>query len=285
MPAQPRFDHPTLREQVLAEEKAREDATTVRRIILLLCALVAVIVLLVGAINYKSHDTVATEHSPPDTTRQLPPDATGEVAGAASVVQTFDDLPIRSRLADPWTTAGDGSAEVVALPTSVDRSLRISSSTTGKPTLVCRPMSVGPAQSFTIAFDYLVGRPPASAATILRLQSESSSQLELGIDTMARPFIGAGPGGTGPAPAIGSPPPAAASARAVAAGWARVEIKVDVAAGTAQWLAHDTSGAQIGSGTAALARAVDAPVDKVCLLSPAGSPAAWVAIDNLVIEA
>ena len=285
MPAQPRFDHPTLREQVLAEEKAREEATTVRRIILLLCALVAVIVLLVGAINYKSPDTVATEHSPPDTTRQLPPDATGEVAGAASVVQTFDDLPMRSRLADPWTTSGDGSAEVVALPTSVDRSLRISSSTAGKPTMVCRPTSVAPAQSFRIAFDYLLGRPPASTVPILRLDSESSSQLELGIDTMARPFLGGGPGGSAPAPAIASPPPAGASARAVAADWERVEITVDAAAGTAQWSAHDTSGAVTGSGAAALARTADAPVDEVCLLSPAGSPAAWVAIDNLVIEA
>jgi hypothetical protein len=253
-------------------------ATAVAQAVLLLGgALAVVVVLLVGAINQTQ-----PAH---DSTQPPPPRTTSRIAAAVSVVETFDDLPMNSHLSDPWAISGTGSAEITALPTSVDRSLRISSSGTGAPTTACRRAAEGSGTVFRISFDYLLGRSPASAVPLLRLESLQAQRLELDVDVAGRPFAVGPPGATAAVQGTQETPTALTSSQPIAAAWVHVEVVIDVVSGAAQWSAHDSSGAETSSGTTALSGALGEHIERACLLSPAGAPAAWVAIDNLLIEA
>jgi hypothetical protein len=209
--------------------------------------------------------------------------ATDAVAAAVSVQEAFDDLPMDSNLPDPWRVSRDGAARVVALPTSVDRSVRISSDGDGAPAEACRP-TPSRAGPLRVALDYRLGRPTVLDTIVIELREGSTPMVALLIAAEDGRIAaiagstydpGASPAGAG----------AQASARGTfdAAAWRRVELLL-TGDGHAVWTAHETSGADAGSGSIDLPASPSRTVDTVCLRSPAGSPAAWVAVDDLLIE-
>jgi hypothetical protein len=67
------------------------------------------------------------------------------------------------------------------------------------------------------------------------------------------------------------------------AGWQRLAITVDDGSGSITWQAQDTTG-EVASGAAPQRDGPAPGVDAVCIGSPAGVPAAWIAIDDLLIS-
>jgi hypothetical protein len=203
-----------------------------------------------------------------------------EVAATIAVEEDFDGLPMDSQLPAPWDVNGAGTAQIVALPTSVDRSARLSSGTDGSPTTACLPLGVGRA-GLAVAFDYDLGRAAPGQGPLLTAHSNGASVAGIIIDSQGRPVAAAI--GDSPASASASPSPVGApSGETDTVGWQRLEVTLGGAEGV-QWQAYDTSGAETGAGTALLADP-SATVDMVCLHSPRGALAGWVAIDDLIIR-
>ena len=198
-----------------------------------------------------------------------------------SVGESFDELAMNSKLPEPWSVGGAGLAAIVPLPTSVDRSVRISSSVDGVRSVACRPLdtTAGPLQ---IMFDYRLGRLPATTSGLLSIRSKSVPVLGIVIapDGAASLIAGAAdveataePPGSSVAPVT----PAAPTE------WRRLQVSVDPASGKVGWDGHDSSGAATGSGSITLTDLGSASLDMLCILSPEGSPSGWVAIDDLVV--
>ena len=201
-----------------------------------------------------------------------------EVRGITSVEETFDGLPMDSTLAAPWTVSGGDTARVAALPTSVDRSLRITSSADGVATEACRDTDVPAGTQIRIAFDYRVSRVAAAPFQILSLQTSGKERLGLMVDARGSPIEildGA------PDAAVASPAPLVTAATSE---WHGVELTIVHASGAVSLRAQDATGAETGSGTASLTDLAPEGIDKVCLRSPEASPSGWIAIDDLLIE-
>ena len=210
-----------------------------------------------------------------------------DVLGSVSIEETFDDLPMDSTLAEPWTIDGDGPVRVVALPTSVDRSIRISSDTSGGATSVCRATGQPLGKALRIALDYRLGRSLPRSARLVELRASATAVFALVIDAATGRVIGIGGPemATSGAPPAGGAPPAASGAPNAADGqtsWRRVQLTISDA-GELTWQANDRSGADIGSGSLGV-DAGGAGIDTICIHSPAGAPAGWVALDDLLIE-
>lgn len=209
------------------------------------------------------------------------PSSNAQVGGVISIEETFDDLPMDSSLPKPWQVSGGGTAAVAPLPTSVDRSVRVSSDPEGAPTEACRPTATAGTASVRVAFDYRFGRTPAVDTTLLELRAGSTSVLEVVLVAAdGRIAVLASNGDGSGALASGAPEAGFASDQDA---WHRIEMTV-ASSGEVAWQAHDTSGADAGSGTTLLDAAPRGLPDTVCLRSPAGSPAGWVAVDDLLIE-
>jgi hypothetical protein len=197
-----------------------------------------------------------------------------------SVEETFDSLPMNSKLPATWIVSGPGSAEVIALPTSVDRSVRLGSSPAGDVTSACRPTAVVLGGPIRIAVDYAVGRPPASPVPLITIDSGTARQVAIGMDASGHAVSMAADGTTN----AGEQPPVPSAATPSGSGalWQRLEVTFDLAKGVAGWQLHDTSGALTASGQTDLASPAPAP-DTICFLSPEGSPSGWIAIDDLFV--
>ena len=209
------------------------------------------------------------------------------VAGSISIQETFDDLPMDSTLADPWTIDGDGPVRVAALPTSVDRSIRISSDASGAATFVCRPIALPPGAALRIAMDYRLGRSLPEGARVIELRAERTVAFALVIDAATGRVQGVGnPAAATSGPAASDGPRASADDDDSLAddhtSWRRVEVIV-TGSGDLTWQANDVSGADAGSGSLP-GEASGAGVDTMCIVSPAGAPAGWIAVDDLLIE-
>jgi hypothetical protein len=208
---------------------------------------------------------------------------TAEVRGAVSVQETFDDLPMDSSLPAPWMVSGGGSAKIIALPTSVDRSVRIASDAAGARTTACRPTPLARGSTLQMSVDYRAGRLPTTSVSLLNVRAGEATKIAVLLNPDGTAGLGDG-GGAGHA----GEPPARESAipgtSGLAAGWQRLELAVDPGAGLVVWQAVDSSGAETGSGTASVSDLGTAALDSVCLYSPAGVPSGWVDIDDLLIE-
>jgi hypothetical protein len=209
---------------------------------------------------------------------------TAEVRGAVSVQETFDDLPMDSSLSAPWMVSGGGSARIIALPTSVNRSVRIASDAAGARTTACRPTTLARGSKLQMSLDYRAGSLPTTSVSLLNVQAGEGPKIAVLLNPDGTVVVlgdGDGAGQVGEAPA---PESAIPGASGLTAGWHRLELAVDPGAGLAVWQALDSSGAETGSGTASVSDLGAVALDEVCLYSPAGVPSGWVAIDELLIE-
>jgi hypothetical protein len=258
---------------VLLETPARRQRRSSRNLQLIIGATVAGLPLVVA---------VAILAKPVDRPAVAPAPAASASAAArwTSVEETFDGLPMNSRLPATWIVSGPGSAEVIALPTSVDRSVRVASSLEGLVTTACRPTAIVLGGPIRIAVDYAVGRPPSSSVPLITIDSGTARQLAIGMNPSGVPVSIA----ADVTPSAGEQPPAqrAAAPSGSAPLWQRLEVTVDTPAGIADWQVHDTSGALTGSGQTHLANPARA-LDTICFLSPKGSPSGWIAVDDLFV--
>ena len=190
-----------------------------------------------------------------------------------------------STLPEPWDVSGLGAAQIVALPTSVDRSVRISSTVDGDVTAACRPATVVLGGSIRIAVDFLVGRAPSSPVLLVSLVSGGAPLLGFGLDAAGAPVEIAGDGAVHPGEALASDPPRpSASTGHRPPTWQRLEVAISTATGGVEWQVRDISGAQTGSGQTQVVNSANGAFDTICFLSPQGSPSGWTAIDDLVVE-
>ena len=189
--------------------------------------------------------------APPATASSVPP--SGGAAGIVSIEETFDDRPMGTLHAGPWSVTKD-RAEVIALPTSVDRSIRISSGRDGRATFACRSLGDASGSRVSVRFDYQMKGPPGAVVTLLTFRAASTDLVSLTVDA---------PGGT-------------------ERSWQHVEAALDAIIGTMTWHVT-TGGTETGSGDAKVSLGSGRPA-QVCLVSPAGLRLGWLAINNLVIE-
>jgi hypothetical protein len=228
----------------------------------------------------------AGQPAPGSTSGPSPPGGLIDVGGAISIRETFDALPMDSALPTPWTVTGGGSAAIVALPTSVDRSIQLASGTSGTATAACRPTEVETGSALRVVVDYRLGRRPAQAVPLLSLRAGDVSKLAIVIDQEGAP-VGVRLGSAqelvrgGDPPAQASPIPLTSG---VSVGWRRLDLTLDPASATATWSVSDSSGAATGRGSAPLTDVGAQSLDIACLFSPEGLPSGWVAIDELTIE-
>lgn len=211
---------------------------------------------------------------------------TAQVAAAISVNETFDELPMDSALPPPWAVTGDGGAKIVALPTSVDRSIRIASATGGTATSACYPVDLAAGSLLRVAFTYRLGPTIPSPVPILSLRARDSSVAGLIIDTAAAPMAISGASGAiwsasaEPNPTVGGVGVTPLSP----ADWRRLVAQIEPGTGAVAWRVSDEAGAEIGDLTATVATLPDQAISALCLLSPEASPSGWLAVDDLIIE-
>ena len=245
----------------------------------------AAVVVMILAFNSR---TFPTEGGPADSAvpaatvqAATSPAATGAVGGVTSLLETFDDLPISATPPPPWRVTGEGPVAVVALPTSVDRSVRIKSTAPGETTALCRPTDIGGATGLHVAFDYVLGGAIVDDVALVTLQTGGTGSIELLVGPTGAPVgvKGVDGGASASSPPAAPPSPPAGSAGFV---WQRLVVDVDPLAGSVSWAGNDPSGAETGAGTATIEVAREAP-GTLCLHSPA-VPAGWIAIDDLTIE-
>jgi hypothetical protein len=199
--------------------------------------------------------------------------ATTDVA-VTTIQETFDGLPMDSPPGAGWVVNGGDGASVVALPTSVDRSIRVRSSTQGGAATACRAIDE-PAPALRVGFDLLIGRPPPSSAPVVSVRGRELGLFTLGVDRFGWLVAIDGSGPTG-----SSPDPDAAPSE----GWSRVDLRIDGPAGVIEWRAHDVTGAEVAIGTSRIADVASAAVHGICFHSPQGTPSGWIAIDDLIVE-
>jgi hypothetical protein len=195
----------------------------------------------------------------------------GDVAGPA-IEETFDALPMDSRLAPPWVVTGE-EASIVALPTSVDRSVRIRTSTDGDASSACRATDVAAGVAPRVGFDVLLGGRPGATVPLLALEAGDSPVLTIGVDAAGALVQ------FEPEPATTGTP---GSAGAGSDGWRRVEVRLDSSRSTVEWLANDASGLEVAAGSAPIEAGTT--VDELCLFSPEGAPSSWIAVDDLIVQ-
>ena len=202
-----------------------------------------------------------------------------EIAGIVQVDETFDDLAVDSKPASPWTIQGAGSVRIIALPTGVDRSVRIGSDARGNATALCRPIEVATGRDAHFAFEFALGGQPSVNAKLVELRRGDAPIVEVVV-------IAA----TGEAEAIrvatgivvpGSAPPRRGDALDLTT-WRRVTLTIS-GGGAVSWEARDSSGTDAGSGTLPDSKG-SAPLDSFCVLSPTGTPGAWLDLNEVLIE-
>ena len=193
---------------------------------------------------------------PPSPSSPSAAAATAEVRGVVSIDETFDDFAMGTTLEGPWTVTG-GKAEIVALPTSVDRSVRIWSYRKGGSTRVCRHLDALPGSKISVRFEFMWKPTPTAVVTLLTFRHARADIVALQVD----------PGGS----PVQEP------------GWQRLDAVLDTTFGQLTWQTDEVADAGATSGSAAVTLGSARP-DELCLLSPSGSSSGWVAIDDLHIE-
>jgi hypothetical protein len=217
--------------------------------IALACGLIGVVVVLVASGSGSPAQTAA---GAAQLAAASPPPPTASVL----IHESFDDMRMGSELSSAWTVSGS-RAEVVALPTSVNRSVRIGTDPGGKPTSACRVIDASIGSPISVQFDYLWNQP---------------------VKTPVRVMTFAAAGTTLAAVTIEPSMPAA-----TLDGWHRVQAVIDVGRGAFSWRTLDRNGDETGSGQATLALGSMRP-DHVCLISPAGKPPGWLAVDDFLLS-
>jgi hypothetical protein len=221
-------------------------------------------------------DLNAERPGAPPGTAAAPDDLLGPGGDAGAVIleETFDGLPMDSSLPSSWIVAGGGGASIVALPTSVDRSVRIRSSPEGDPASACHPTGVDATAILRLAVDIVVGGRAGEAVPLLALEGSGTRILTIGL----------GPAGElvqlDPAPDSGVPAPEGLAADAE--GWRRLDVRLDPNERSVEWQARDVSGTQVAVGRSTLEPGTWA--DGLCLFSPQGAPSSWIAVDDLVVR-
>jgi hypothetical protein len=199
------------------------------------------------------------------------------VAAATSAPQrihdTFDDLPMGPNTPVGWTTRGD--AEIVASPTSVDRSLRLRTSTEGVASTACRAVLTPWIGVTRIQLSLLV-EGATSTSRAMTMESGSEVLLTLRSDPSGRI--------SGAAPAAEGPPRAGSAGAKADPPWQRVEIEVNTLASSVTWRAFEETGTQAGSGTRIIDGLERLPAGDVCLHSPRDAGSSWIALSDLVVE-
>jgi hypothetical protein len=189
--------------------------------------------------------------------------------GSAALRETFDDLKIASTLPSPWTFSGSGTAGVIALPTSVDRSVRVRSDGATQAT-ACRPLPGTVAGDLHVEVDIQLDAPVASTTKVIALGSAASEAFSIGVARDGH-LIGA------------DNQPVAAGSVLRPGTWAHVSITLHRATSTVDWHVAGADGTSLASDTSSPVRAEAAQTaNRVCLLSPAGTPGGSVVINNLV---
>ena len=191
------------------------------------------------------------ETGPPATAPSIPP--SGGAAGIVAIEETFDDLPMGTLRAGQWSVTKD-RAEVIALPTSVDRSIRISSGRDGRATFACHSLGDASGSRVSVRFDYQMKGPPGAVVTLLTFRAANTDLVSLTADAPAE----------------------------TERSWRHVEAVLDAVVGTMTWHVT-TGGTDTGSGDAKVSLGSGSP-DQVCLVSPAGLRLGWLTVNNLVIE-
>ena len=187
---------------------------------------------------------------------------------AAEVRETFDDLRIASTLPSPWIMSGSGTAGVIALPTSVDRSVRVRSDG-ATAAAACRPVPGTVGGDLHVEVDIQLGTLVAATSKVITLGSAASEAFSIGVDRNGY-LIGADNrqvvGGN----------------RLPAGTWAHVSITLHRPTSTVDWKVAGADGASLASVRTQVPPDAAQTADRVCLLSPAGTPGGSVAINNLV---
>jgi hypothetical protein len=204
------------------------------------------------------------------------PQPGGSVAAATSsappteavIVETFDGLSINSPLPPPWEVTGSGAAVVIALPTSVDRSVRLRTSSGGDPERACHPLRTNGGSDMRVALDILLETPVGAASDLITLRSGSTDALVIGVDAGGR---------------IVGDDASQAPAGALAPGtWAHVSISVHPDSKTVDWDVSAADGTTLASATGRpLDPASAGGIESFCVVSPGGTPGGSIAVNNV----
>jgi hypothetical protein len=208
---------------------------------------VALLLILGSPIGRGSATASPTSPTPSTAVAAGSPGATATPPEASAGGDTFDRLRIDSPLPSPWTVSGSVDAAVIALPTSVDRSVRLRSSTNGVATVACRPVSVPDPSAVRVSVDLLVGSLPRDPAPVLVLRRGDSTVLQL---------VLASDGSIASVTEVGDVIVEGAGA-------------APEPSGSQAWRHLDVAG--------------PLEIDSVCFASPQGVASGWIAVDNLVI--
>jgi hypothetical protein len=137
-----------------------------------------------------------SDATPPPNSSGASPAAAASPASPASPAsrslseEDFDLLRMGSRPGVGWSFVGPaGSVAVVALPTAVDRSIRLRSG--AKPVQACRAVP-GPATAMAIDVDLLVDAAPTTGTAALILRHAGRSQLEARFGSRGTVLIASG---------------------------------------------------------------------------------------------
>jgi hypothetical protein len=189
------------------------------------------------------------------------------------VSETFDGLFIDSPLPQPWSSEGSGTVAIVALPTSVDRSVRLRSDPSGATVSACRPISDVPSSTGPIVdVDLmLVSLPTTSPSPLVRLRVGSRDVVAIGVDP------------TGAIVDSGSRPDA--SGKLLTGIWTHLSLAVDRETKSVSWQLRAADGTAIAPPhPAALVGGASAAIDSICLTSPAGAGSGAVIANNLTVH-
>jgi hypothetical protein len=199
------------------------------------------------------------------------PTPAGEVAGVANtplptpaviVDDTFDDLSINSPLPQPWKVTRSGVAVAIALPTSIDRSVRLRASD-GSPERACHPLPAGAVADLRLELDFVLETAPSSDSTIVALMSGATEAIAIGIDRTGRL---AGADSTSSALSPGT--------------WAHLSLIVHRASSTIDWEVI-ADGTVLGAARNRPLANAAAGISGFCLESPQGTQAGSIAFNNV----
>jgi hypothetical protein len=228
-------------------------------------AVLAMTVALVGIIALPLADSLRIGGS-------AQPSPAGSVAGIAStpvpapaviVDETFDGLSINSSLPPSWDVTGSGAAVVIALPTSVDRSVRLRASDGGNAERACHPLPPGATVDLRIELDFVLETALSSDTNLVTLASGANDAVTIGLDRNGR-LLGAD----------------ATSGSLPAGTWAHLSLTMHRASPTVDWEVT-AAGTSLG---AARNRAPDnafSGISALCLQSPQSTQAGSVAFNNV----
>lgn len=131
-----------------------------------------------------------SDATPPPSSSGASPAAAASPASRSLSEEDFDLLRMGSRPGAGWSFVGPaGSVAVVALPTAVDRSIRLRSG--AKPVQACRAVP-DPDTALAIDVDLLVDAAPTIGTTALILRRAGRSQLEARFGSRGTVQIAAG---------------------------------------------------------------------------------------------